>query len=92
MEFKNEEEERIYKYHLTRRSTNKNIVDVLHYCQKTEPELCRASHKADVYIQHMPVRLTNLNEIPFSDAIYVFSSALSGLASLYDQKGYFELK
>jgi hypothetical protein len=44
-----------------------------------------------VYIEHIPVRLSDIEDIPYPENIYVLLSSLAGFKKLYQIAGYFKI-
>lgn len=53
--------------------------------------MCSSVHSAAVYIQHIPVRLTDITDIPVSDSLYMAQGALKGFQKLYTLFGGFSI-
>jgi hypothetical protein len=47
--------------------------------------MCRAS----IYIEHIPLRLGDVTDIPYPDNLYLLRNSLKGFALLYKIFGYF---
>lgn len=43
-----------------------------------------------VFIEHIPLRLCNIQDIPHPEHLYVLASALDGFEKLYSFVGYFQ--
>lgn len=55
------------------------------------PGICSSVRGAVVYIQHIPVRLCDFDDIPFNESLYIIKCALLGFEKLYNESGYFEV-
>jgi hypothetical protein len=47
---------------------------------------------ARVYIEHVIVRLSEINDIPFPENLYVLMEALEGYAKIYEHSKYFVIE
>lgn len=52
-------------------------------------DFCNTSYTARVYVERIPVRLSDIEDIPFPENLYLLLSALDGLEKLYRSVGYF---
>lgn len=44
-----------------------------------------------MYVEHIPVRLSDIQDIPFPENLYLLYSALDGFEKLYRTIGYFHI-
>ena len=54
-------------------------------------ELCTNSHTACIYFDKVEMRLTDINDIPFLDALYMLRVCLEGFAILKEHFGLFAI-
>jgi hypothetical protein len=54
-------------------------------------EFCNTNYSAKVYIEHIPVRLSDIQDIPYPENLYVLFSTLDGFEKLYHNVGYFKI-
>ena len=54
------------------------IVNTVYYENKNYKEFCSTAHQGDVYIQHIPVRLCDITDIPFEEFLYMLKLSLLG--------------
>ena len=47
---------------------------------------------ANVFLQHIPVRLNAISDIPSQELFYILKCSLLGFHKLYKYIGYFEVK
>jgi hypothetical protein len=52
--------------------------------------MCSTFYKGSIYLERIPVRLSQINEIPFPDVLHLYHQAFRGFAKLFDKVGYFE--
>ena len=57
--------------------------------QKNKEEICSYSYMASVYVEHIKLRLSEINDIPFPDNLYMLMEALEGYARIYGHSKYF---
>lgn len=53
--------------------------------------MCSTAKGAVVYIQHIPIRLSDVTDIPFDESLYILRSSLLGFEKLYNESGYFQV-
>ena len=66
------------------------IVNTIHYINTSVKEFCSSIHRAEVYIQHIPVRLSDITDIPYPENIYILKNCLYGFWQLFSIIGYFK--
>jgi hypothetical protein len=52
--------------------------------------MCSTFYKGNIYLERIPLRLQQLNEIPYPDVLHLYHQAFRGFAKLFDKVGYFE--
>ena len=65
------------------------IVNTIYYTNTSIREFCSTIHQAEVYIQHIPIRLSDITDIPYPENIYILRCSLQGFHQLYNIIGYF---
>lgn len=45
-----------------------------------------------MYLEHIGLRLSNLEDLPVGEAVFVLLEALEGYAQLYEHSGYFRVR
>ena len=65
------------------------LVNAFHYEPIGHKNLCSSFFGALVFIQHAPVRLSDITDIPFPENIYILKCVLLGFEKLYNSVGYF---
>jgi hypothetical protein len=53
---------------------------------------CGERLAANVYLEHVGLRLSQIEDIPLSDSLYILLSALEGYQQLYFHAGYFRIE
>lgn len=53
--------------------------------------MCSTVRGAIVYIQHIPIRLSDVTDIPFDESLYILKTSLLGFEKLYNESGYFQV-
>lgn len=66
------------------------IVNTIHYRNTSLKEFCTTLHRAQVYVQHIAIRLSDITDIPYPENIYILRNCLFGFQQLYDFIGYFQ--
>ncbi len=62
------------------------------YFEENVSQFCTYQRKADVFIPHIPLRLDDVNDIPYPFDINLLKSAILGFQKLYDHVGYFKIR
>lgn len=65
------------------------LVNAKYLNYKHGSDFCSSSYTAHVYLERIPVRLSDIQDIPFPDNLYLLLSALEGFEKLYRVVGYF---
>jgi hypothetical protein len=85
----NEEEFLYYLKSYNWRSRQENIVNSKFLLQKNKEEICSYSYMACIYVEHMKLRLSEINDIPYPDNLYMLMEALEGYSKIYEHSKYF---
>jgi len=75
-----------------RRRTPVPVVSSMFLRQAARSDFCTQKFAASVFLEHVGVRLSQLEEVPLGDALYVLGEALEGFRQLYHHSGYFRIK
>lgn len=67
------------------------IYKVKYFLNTSSQDLCSTLHKGLLYIQKVDLRLKDINDIPFSDQLYLTHATLQGFKVLYEKVGYFDI-
>ena len=67
------------------------IVSSIHLREKNIKDYCSTTYQSDIYLQHIPIRLSDVDDIPYPDNIFVLQSALEGYGKLFQFSGYFKV-
>ncbi len=54
-----------------------------------DKEMCSSDYQGDLYTERIPVRLSNITEVPYPSSMHIYSHALSGFEELYRKEGPF---
>ena len=76
--FSNEKEKRIYEQCFVERLREDYLVNAYHYDPLVSGGFCSITLAALVYIQHIPVRLSDITDIPFPENLYILKCCLLG--------------
>jgi hypothetical protein len=71
------------------REREENIVNTKYFENVKEEPYCGTRIYAKVYLEHIPYRLSSINDIPLPENIYILNAALAGFQKLYSLIGYF---
>lgn len=90
LHFASSKEENNYYECSLQRLREDYIVNTVHYINKSAKDFCSNTYCADVYIEHIPVRLSDITDIPYPENIYILRNCLLGFKQLYNIIGYFK--
>jgi len=65
------------------------LVNGFHYEALKNKGICSNVRGAIVYVQHIPIRLTDITDIPLPDSLYMVKCSLLGFKKLFEKLGYF---
>lgn len=82
----------IYHQCFLERLREEHIVNTIEFKTHVVKEFCSTNYLGEVYIQHIPVRLSDITDIPFPENIYILKCSLIGFSQLYKNIGYFEVR
>ena len=68
------------------------VVSSRHILPVSHAGWCSGRYAANVYLEHISLRLCDIDEIPLADALYVMMEALEGYQHLYQHAGYFRVE
>lgn len=54
--------------------------------------MCSTFYKANLFLEHINHRLSEIDHIPYPDVLHMYHQAFRGFAELYDRVGYFEVE
>ena len=54
--------------------------------------MCGGKLSTKIYLEHVGVRLSQIEDIPLSDSLYILLTALEGYQQLYYHSGYFRVE
>lgn len=72
------------------RQREDSIVNTKFINSEEVKEFCNTNHNAKIYIEHIPVRLSHIEDIPYPENLYVLFSALDGFEKIFFWVGYFQ--
>jgi len=72
------------------RSDSDTLVASRFFREESQRDMCSTYYKGSVYLERIPVRLSQIKEIPFPDVLHLYHQAFRAFAKLYDKVGYFE--
>ena len=87
--FGSQKEERVYYECCLQRMREDYIVNAVFYENTSVKELCSTVHQAEVYIQHIPLRLVDITDIPYPENVYMLRNCLYGFQQLHSLIGCF---
>ena len=90
--FTDEEDFQLYLDSFMWRLSQPSIVRTLYLKEDHQNEFCSTTYAAKVYIEHIKIRLSDINDIPYPENLYIASCALEGYHKLYDNLKYFKIE
>jgi hypothetical protein len=91
----NEQEFQFYlkSFHWRHRTRNHPaIVSSVSFKEVCRGEICSGKWAANVYLEHVGMRLSQIEDVPISDALYMLLQAIDGYQLLYLHSGYFRVQ
>lgn len=73
------------------RNQNEILVPVSHINQENLRKLCSLVYHLKVYIEPIPLRISNIKDVQFPENLYLLSRTLKGFKILYDKVGKFHI-
>ena len=67
------------------------MVRTLHLSQQTTRDLCSVNYFVKVYTDRIPIKLTEIADIPYPDNLYVLLSCLDGFGRIAEYMGCFDV-
>ena len=74
------------------RLSQDHVVRTLHFVDCSKSEFCATSYSAKVYIERIPIKLSDIKDIPYPDNLYVLLAALDGFDRIVQKAGFFEIQ
>ena len=53
--------------------------------------MCSKSYAGNIYTEHIPIRLSNIVQLPFPDVLHFYNQSFNGLGRLSKQLGHFRV-
>lgn len=91
LEFPSRKERDLYYECFLQRFREEYLVGTLEFIDNTRSEFCSNFYKAEVFIEHIPVRLGDFTDIPYPDNLYLLRNSLRGFRKLFAMIGYFNV-
>ena len=74
------------------RKNNPYIVSTKHFLDNSVEDFCSTSYRVALFIEYIPLRLSNIKDIPYPDSLHLIETCLRGFALLYEKGGYFRVE
>jgi hypothetical protein len=68
------------------------IVNTVYFSESIRREFCSTSYGGTLYTEHIPLKLSEIKDIPSPDNLYILLSALDGFSTLYARIGFFNVE
>ena len=85
----NEEEYSYYMKSFNWRFGQSNVVQSYGIVERRREGFCSNNYSANVYIEHILTRLSEIRDIPYPDNLYVLMEALEGYAKVFEHSKFF---
>ena len=73
------------------RNAHPQLVGIKYLNSEHIKELCSFTYHIKVYIERIPLRLSNITDVPFPENLYILHEALHGFKILHEKVGYFRI-
>jgi hypothetical protein len=87
--FENETEFQHYYDAFEWRLSQPNIVNTTYFLESLKREFCSTIYAGTLYTERIPLKLSEIKDIPWPDNLYILISALDGFSLIYNKIGYF---
>ena len=77
-------------YHF--RKNNPYLVNTIFIEDNTVEDICSKHYQITLYLEHIPLRLSNIKDIPYPDSLHLIETCLKGFSLLYEKGGYFRVE
>ena len=74
------------------RKNHPQLVAALYLCGDTSNDFCSSSYQRRLFLEKTPIRLADIEHIPFPDFLHLYSQALRGFAELAKHFGAFPVE
>jgi hypothetical protein len=91
--FPQSEQQFVYEkdiYYLRKNSSC--LVAALYLQNQEQGDFCSTNYRQRLFIEAIPIRLSDIEHIPFPDYIHLYNQALRGFQKLYKAIGYFSVE
>jgi hypothetical protein len=68
------------------------VVNTVYFAEETRREFCTSSYAGTLFTEHIPLKLSEIKDIPWPDNLYILSASLEGFSQLYTKIGYFPIQ
>jgi hypothetical protein len=89
-----EQEYRFYLKSFNWRHRRRNlspVVTSVSFRPVSTGEGCSGKYAANVYLEHVALRLSQIEDVPLTDSLFILGEALEGYLQLYQHSGYFQV-
>lgn len=91
MSFANDEDYQKYLRLFHWRESQDEIVNARYIFVHSNEECCSSLINGQVYVENIPIRLVNIEDIPYPENLYVLQSSLDGFKKLREWAGFFKV-
>lgn len=87
--FENETEYQHFYDAFEWRLSQPNIVNTTYFVENLKREFCSTIYAGTLYTERIPLKLSEIKDIPYPDNLYILMSALEGFSVIYNKIGFF---
>jgi len=74
------------------RKNNPYLVAALYQQSQEQNDFCSSNYRQKLYIESIPIRLSDIEHIPFPDYLHLYNQTLNGFKQLAETVGYFAVE
>lgn len=67
------------------------LVATRFFLDAAKRELCGNHHLVSMYVEKIPVRLSQLRDLPYPEILHLYSNIIAGFREIYRKVGYFPI-
>jgi hypothetical protein len=74
------------------RLTQEFVVNTIYFVENNRKEFCSTHYGAFLYTERIPIKLSDIKDIPYPDNLYILQASLEGFHTVYHKTGFFEIQ
>ena len=68
------------------------VVNTCYFIENHRKEFCSTHYRAILYTERIPIKLSEIKDIPYPDNLYILYASLEGFHTVYHKTGFFEIQ